>query len=224
MEQASSRQLVFVGLGNPGKEYALTRHNMGYLVLQAWARQLGWHFKEEKRLNVWVAKGSKDGVNLHLLLPTTYMNVSGLAVRRYLDFFKLSSAEVIVVVDDIATPFGEMRLRLKGSAGGHNGLKSIETHLGTSNYVRLRMGIGHPGQAELVDYVLDPFSQTELEQLPAIVDRGVGVLEHLLKETVEQVMNKVNTTPRQQPSAKIVEKLQEGLEKNKRLNKLPFEG
>lgn len=208
MNQTSVRTLVFVGLGNPGPAYAKTRHNMGYLVVQALAEKIGWHFKLDRRFNALVAKGSQGEITLHLLLPTTFMNVSGVAVKSYLDFFKLSPRQIVVAVDDVALPFGQMRLKMKGSAGGHNGLKSLEAHLGTADYVRLRMGIGHPGESALVDYVLDLFSQKELEQLPAVVDRGVDVLKSLLTKSVEQVMNQVNTT-----SQSLLKERELGLEK-----------
>lgn len=184
---------LFVGLGNPGSEYEMTRHNMGYLVIQAFARKMGWHLKEEKRLSAYVAKGLIEEKTVHLMLPTTYMNLSGEAVRRYLDFFKLEAPSVTVVVDDIALPFGQLRLKTMGSTGGHNGLKSIEAHLGTSHYQRLRMGIGHPGPHSLVDYVLDPFTREELEKLETFINRGVDVLQRLLRESVSHVMNTVNT-------------------------------
>ena len=149
MTHSNQSYIIFVGLGNPGSEYEKTRHNLGYLVVLALAKRMGVVFKDDKRLQAYVAKGIVDGVIVHLLLPTTYMNKSGLAVQRYLDFFKLSIARTIIVIDDIAFPFGELKLKMMGSAGGHNGLKSIEEHLGTADYARLRMGIGHPGTRDL---------------------------------------------------------------------------
>src|SRR5262245_36519769 len=122
---------VVVGLGNPGERYARTRHNMGYMVVQALAEAFGWTFKEERQLKVCVAKGKVDQMTVHLILPMTFMNESGWAVRRYLDLYKLAPRNLRVVCDDIALPFGTLRVRSKGSAGGHNGLKSLETHLAT---------------------------------------------------------------------------------------------
>lgn len=196
MTHSNQRDFIFVGLGNPGPQYEMTRHNIGYLVIKALARRMGWFFKEEQRFSAFVAKGLVGDVRLHLLLPTTYMNLSGVAVRRYLDFFKLDMAHLVVVADDIALSFGQMRLKTMGSSGGHNGLKSVEAHLATSQYMRLRMGIGHPGEKVLSDYVLDPFAQHELEHLVPFVDRGADTLVRLLKESVSQVMNTVNATPR----------------------------
>lgn len=152
----SSAGWIFVGLGNPGPLYEMTRHNMGFLVVRAFAQRQGWIFKEDKRFKALIVRGFIDGILVHLLLPTTYMNLSGMAVRRYLDFFKLAHDRLVVVTDDIALSFGRLRVKTMGSAGGHNGLKSVEAYLGTSRYIRLKMGIGHPGEKVLSDYVLDP--------------------------------------------------------------------
>jgi PTH1 family peptidyl-tRNA hydrolase len=227
---------VIVGLGNPGQKYEMTRHNMGYLVVKAMARQLGWSFKEEHRFKAFVAKGmvertavkvdlkgigerkevteelEKQAIALHLLLPTTYMNCSGIAVRSYLDFFKLPLSSLIVVMDDLSLPLGRMRLRSKGSSGGHNGLKSIQSHLGSDEIVRLRMGIGkicgdhlkidgtkkrgssllEVAGHELVDYVLGSFSAEEALCLEKFIEAGAQVLDRLLTDSVANVMNVVN--------------------------------
>lgn len=188
---------IFVGLGNPGLRYEMTRHNLGFLVVIALAHQLGWLLKEEPRFNAMVAKGVLDGAAVHLILPLTYMNLSGEAVRAYLAYYKLPVASVAVVTDDIAVPFGQMRLKTMGSAGGHNGLKSVEEHLGTNSYIRLRMGIGHPGVRNLVDYVLEPFNQEEMKELKSFIDRGREVLRRLVKEEISRLMNEVNTIPKE---------------------------
>lgn len=197
MTQAETQSILFVGLGNPGPNYEMTRHNIGYLVVQAFAQRLGWSLKEDRRFNARVAKGINEDKTIHLLLPLTFMNLSGTAVRRYVDYYKISLNHLVVVTDDIALPFGQPRLKLMGSAGGHNGLKSIEAHLGTSHYMRLRMGIGHPGEKVLADYVLDEFSSEDKQALPTFIDSGVGILQRLLKENPSQVMNAVNTVPKQ---------------------------
>lgn len=191
---SEDKQIVVVGLGNPGKDYALTRHNLGYLVVQALAHIHGWLFKDEKSFHASVAKGKIGAVSVHLLLPLTYMNESGLAVRRYLDYYKLGCQQVIIVVDDIDLPYGEMRVRLTGSPGGHNGLKSIQAHLGTQDYVRVRMGIGRQKQNEtLAEYVLDTFSPEERLGLAVLIEKGAGVAKRLVNEEVSTVMNSVNT-------------------------------
>jgi peptidyl-tRNA hydrolase, PTH1 family len=183
---------VIVGLGNPGKEYALTRHNLGYLVVQALAEQYGWPFKEERRFRALAAKGKVDEAMVHLVLPATYMNESGVAVRSYLDFYKLGPKDLVVVSDDIALPFGTMRLRAQGSAGGHNGLKSVEAHLQTRDYARLRMGIGRDDRADLADYVLDRFTREESEQLLPFIEKGVDLLRFFPKVSLNELMTRVN--------------------------------
>ncbi len=200
MTQTGSQTFLFIGLGNPGPQYEMTRHNMGYLVIQAFAHRLGWSLKEDRRFNARVAKGALENQTIHLLLPLTYMNLSGNSVRRYIDYFKIPLNSLVVVTDDIALPFERLRLRSMGSAGGHNGLRSIEASLGTSHYKRLRMGIGHPGEKMLVNYVLETFSHIEQQELPTFIDRGVEVLRRLLKESFSHVMNSVNTVPCQKES------------------------
>jgi|GEM_PF-173819 len=196
MTQTRLQPLLYVGLGNPGPSYEMTRHNMGYLVIQALARRLGWCFKENARFNARLARGASKNCMIHLMLPLTYMNLSGEAVYRYVEDCHIPLQHLVVVSDDIALPFGQLRLRNKGSAGGHNGLKSVEVSLGTSQYKRLRMGIGHPGEKMLVNYVLEPFSPQEQEELPTFVDRGVEVLESLLNESFLWLMNRVNALRR----------------------------
>lgn len=192
---------VVIGLGNPGRQYRFTRHNIGFLVAEVLVHTGGWSFKEEKKFNAFVAKAATKSGTLHVLLPNTYMNESGRAARAYLDYHRLNSQDVIVVTDDIALPFGHMRVRLSGSAGGHNGLKSIEAFLGTSQYIRLRMGIDKkPPYIPLADYVLSPFNSDELAKLPAFVEQGAKIVERLLTEDITQVMNTVNTRLESKPA------------------------
>jgi len=188
-----SKQYVILGLGNPGKQYAFTRHNLGYLIVQRLAELQGCQFKEDKQIHALVAKSKEGETTLHYLLPLTYMNESGRALRAYLDFYKLASGDVIVVSDDVALPYGEMRIREAGSSGGHNGLKSVQKHLATQNYVRLRMGIGEKERkGELADYVLEPFSSEEMQNLPLYIDKGVNTLKHLIIEGISKSMNVIN--------------------------------
>jgi len=206
------KQVIIVGLGNPGKEYVMTRHNIGFMVLQTLASKMGISLKENKRFGAAFGKGSYKGVSCHLVMPLTYMNLSGQAVRQVVDYYKLDADDVIVVVDDVALPFGAMRLRDKGSAGGHNGLKSIEQHLGTREYVRLRMGIGEKVRGDLTDHVLGQFSASERQKLPAFVELGVAATLRLLQEDPDQVMQDVNTkikTNDQQPREARQEKSNE---------------
>lgn len=188
---------VIVALGNPGKKYEMTRHNIGFMTLQAFAESEGWKFKEEGRFQALVAKGTltekKGEKTVFLLMPTTYMNLSGVAVKAFLDYYRLAPKHIIVVNDDVELPFKSMRLRPKGSAGGHNGLKSIEASLNTVHYARLRLGIGRSNKKEsLADYVLDNFSQEEMGDLPSFIKRGVEALNYILENGIAEAMQKVN--------------------------------
>jgi peptidyl-tRNA hydrolase, PTH1 family len=193
VNQSELQSFLFVGLGNPGPHYQMTRHNMGYLVVQEFARRLGWSFKEDRRFSAKVAKGICENKTVHLVLPLTFMNLSGSTVRRYIDYFKIPLHSVVVIIDDVALPFDQLRLRTMGSAGGHKGLKSVEDCLGTSDIKRLRMGIGHPGEKMLVNYVLETFNTDEQQKLPTFIDRGVEILQRVLKENFTNVMTSVNT-------------------------------
>lgn len=171
----------------------MTRHNIGARVVEALAERMGATWKEDKRLHVRAAKGVLDGILLHLLLPTNYMNRSGQAVKAYLDYLKLDPQRIVAVMDDRHLPFGTIRLRGEGTSGGHNGLKSIEEALATTHYTRLKMGIGSPAEKNLADYVLENFSPQELTQLEAFVDRGADILQCLLKHSLSKVMTQVNS-------------------------------
>lgn len=186
---------LFAGLGNPGKKYEKTRHNIGFMVIEQLAKRLGWPIKEEKRFQTLVARGDVKGVKLHLIFPQTYMNESGKAIRRYLDFYRMKPEDLVVVTDDIAIDFGSIRLRKQGSTGGHNGLLSVQSSLSTQNYKRLRMGVGSPpwpGEDALASYVLSAFNAEERESLEPFVDTAVDILMRLLHEDIDRVMNDIN--------------------------------
>jgi len=192
--ETNRKQLVVIGLGNPGKKYETTRHNVGFMVLQAFARLMGWSFKEEKRFEAQVTKGQIGNVIVHLILPMTYMNESGRAVRRYLDFYRLDADVAFAISDDVDQPLGSMRFRPEGSAGGHNGLKSLEKYMGTKNYARLRIGIGAklPMQ-DLADHVLSHFTGQEVDELGSVIDQGVKIILRMAQEeSVASIMNGVN--------------------------------
>lgn len=203
---SSEKHCVIVGLGNPGKKYALTRHNLGYLVVQAFGEAQGWSFQDKRDFRSYVAKGQIGEINVHLLLPTTYMNESGHALRLYLDYFQQGPEAVCVVVDDIHLAFGEMRVRQAGSSGGHNGLKSIQTHLKTQDYLRLRLGIGRGHEEKpLADHVLDAFTTEEKAKLPQLILRGTEVLKRLVCEDLAAVMNAVNVKQKQKAKEELGE-------------------
>lgn len=185
------RRLV-VGLGNPGERYKKTRHNMGFLVVQALAQRWKIDVRSSRVCTGQMATGVIGEVPVVILLPETYMNNSGFAVRRCMDYYKIAVDDLLVIADDVVLPFGQMRIRPQGSAGGHNGLKSVEQHVGSVKYSRLRIGVGGCGRNGLVDHVLGCFSGEEGQQLPEVVMQGVTAVEHWLKEDISQVMNWVN--------------------------------
>lgn len=187
------KKFVIVGLGNPGKKYERTRHNLGYMVVQALAEEQGWSFNEEKQFHAYVATGRQQQITIALLLPITYMNESGKAVKAYLDYCKAGIQNLVVVSDDIYLDFGSMRLRTYGSPGGHNGLKSIEAALGSNHYARLRIGIGRNAEAKpLPEHVLDTLNKDELARLPEVIKQGVAALKLLMDADIKTVMNRVN--------------------------------
>ncbi|MFC2049072.1 aminoacyl-tRNA hydrolase [Chlamydiota bacterium] len=183
---------LIVGLGNPGTKYEKTRHNLGFMVVEALARKQGLSLKRGLRLDGKIASGVVAEKKIYLLMPSTYMNLSGTAVRRAVQYYKIALDHLLVIVDDVYVKFGAMRLRPSGSPGGHNGLKSIEACLCTPDYPRLRMGVG-PQEGDLTngldqaleDYVLANFTFSEQVDLSQVVDKGVSVTEAWLSQGVE---------------------------------------
>lgn len=184
MHQKKGPSLI-VGLGNPGKKYEKTRHNLGWIIVRAFAEINGWTFKNEKDFKGELALGSYLTERVALLLPTTYMNRSGQAVRKVFDFYKADLEDLLIVSDDIYIPFGEIRFRKQGSAGGHNGLKDIEENLKTQEYPRLRVGIGDRTEGLLEDYVLSSFSEEEHDELPAVIENSITLIQKWLKQKKE---------------------------------------
>jgi PTH1 family peptidyl-tRNA hydrolase len=182
---------LICGLGNPGPEYELTRHNIGFLVLDRFAEKLGADFKSD-RLG-WVAKGRFKGRTFILLKPSTYMNLSGKALKYWMTQEKIDLENMLVITDDIALPFGKLRMRKKGSSGGHNGLGNIQELLGTEEYARLRFGVGGDfSKGRQVDYVLGNFSEEEIKALPERMDKvGEGILA-LSTIGIDKAMNVTN--------------------------------
>ncbi len=180
------------GLGNPEKKYARTRHNAGFLVADALAERYGWSFKQGRGEFV-QADGTVDGRRVFLIKPLTFMNNSGLAVRQAVDFFQQELSHILVIVDDFQIPLGTLRLRKSGSDGGHNGLASIISVLGTKAFPRLRIGIGpdHPIE-NWVSFVLSEFSRSEWEVLQKIIPTAVEAVEAVVKEGIERAMNRYN--------------------------------
>ena len=183
----SPLQLI-VGLGNPGSKYALTRHNVGFMAVDALAQTWGLTWQEKSKFHGWMAQGQ----GVMLLKPNTYMNHSGQAVQSVCHWFKIMPRYVLVIYDDLDLPFGRLRLRKQGSAGGHNGMKSIIQHLGTQEFPRLRIGIGRPSVGDSAHYVLDEFNSEQKEQLPVILAQVVRVIELAMQQGLDQAMNRCN--------------------------------
>ena len=181
---------LVVGLGNPGPEYLFTRHNVGFLILDAWADEEGTAFRDERfRFSKFVALNSGE----RLVKPTTYMNESGVAVAAWLEWLKLTVADLLVVVDDVALPMGQLRVRPEGSSGGHNGLKSIEKHLGTDRYARLRCGVDAvPPGWELERWVLSRFRPEEEDALGRMIRNARLAIECCQSEGIAVAMNRFN--------------------------------
>ena len=182
---------LVVGLGNIGAEYADTRHNMGFMVLDAWARAS--NFLSESRRYGALADLPFRGRHLYLLKPSTYMNLSGNAVRYWLQALHLGPEQLIVVCDDINLPFGTVRLRKQGSCGGHNGLRHIEECLGTQEWCRIRLGVGkdfHPG--EQIDYVLSALSPEEKEQMGPLCTRVIEGIQSIALIGPDRTMDTLN--------------------------------
>lgn len=191
MNAINSRQFLIVGLGNIGVEYAETRHNIGFKVLDALAGASNAVFKTERYGDV--AEIRVKGRTFVLLKPSTYMNLSGNAVRYWMQKEKISPADILVVLDDLALPVGTLRLRGKGSDGGHNGLKSIDSCIGTNVYPRLRCGIGAEfSQGRQVDYVLGEWSQEEKKILKQQIEEAVNIIISFGTQGLERTMNSFN--------------------------------
>ncbi|MEZ0608851.1 aminoacyl-tRNA hydrolase [Fibrella sp. WM1] len=184
-------KFLIVGLGNIGPEYALTRHNAGFMVLDRLAAQHGFSFTMNRL--AYTAKWSYKGKQLFLIKPTTFMNLSGKAVSYYMKQENIPLENVLIVTDDKDLPFGKLRLKPKGSPGGHNGLRHIDEVLGTQQYARLRFGIGNDfARGRQVDFVLGEFPEPELSELPAVLDRAGEMAVSFCTMGIQQTMNNYN--------------------------------
>jgi len=205
--QASLR--LIVGLGNPGAEYAETRHNAGFWLCERLARELGVNPGRESRFHGLVARagasasraanagiGASRAGDMWFLLPQTFMNRCGQSVRALTQFYRIEPAEMLVMHDELDLPPGQMRLKFGGGLGGHNGLKDITAHLGTQDYWRLRIGIGHPGDRnEVVDYVLKPPRKEERGEIDAALDRALLAWPTLARGDFAAATQRINSKP-----------------------------
>jgi PTH1 family peptidyl-tRNA hydrolase len=186
--------LLIAGLGNPGSEYAGTRHNIGFVLVERLAASWGAAWATEKKFNARLARLERAGKKVILCQPQTFMNASGVAVAAAARFYQLPPDRVLIVVDDADLGLGQIRLKASGSSGGHHGLESVEQQLGTREYPRLRLGIGRRAEddREITDYVLGRFTATEASVVKEVLDRAGQQVECWLSDGIQAAMNKFN--------------------------------
>ena len=183
---------LVVGLGNPGKRYDGTRHNVGFMVMDVLVSAPGIG-AFQSRFDADVTEWQEDGEKILLMKPETFMNLSGRAVRQAVDFYQLETPDLLVICDDMALPLGKLRFRARGSHGGHNGLRDIQSHLGTSEYSRLRIGVDVPeGEKEAVDHVLGKFKPSEKPVIADAVNLAAQAVAMWVKQGIQKCMNQYN--------------------------------
>ena len=185
---------MIVGLGNIGKEYEKTRHNVGEWFISKIANDKGGNFSLNSKLNSQISKVNIANNNVLLVFPTTYMNNSGISVSKVANFYKINPNEILVVHDELDINYGSIRLKKGGGHGGHNGLRSIHQHLGTNDYLRLRIGISHPGHKNKVsNYVLSTPSIEQKKQIEESIDNAICFLDDIICYELESVMQRLHT-------------------------------
>lgn len=186
---------LIVGLGNPGKEHEGTRHNAGYRLVERFADAQRISLRKEAKYHG--IAGRDDSAGLWLLMPTTYMNLSGKSVGALAGFFKIAPAEILVAHDELDFLPGVVKMKLGGGTGGHNGLRDVTAQLGTNDYWRIRLGIGHPGDRDVVsDYVLSRPSKLDREAIEEAIDRALEILPLAVAGDVERAMHKLHSKPK----------------------------
>lgn len=184
---------LVVGLGNPGPNYAVTRHNLGFMVADRLAARLGSNFKAHKRSGADIVTGRLGGHPVVLAKPRTYMNESGRHVAPLAKFYSVPPADIVVIHDDLDLDFGRIRLKLGGGEGGHNGLRSVATALGTRDFQRVRIGIGRPpGRKDPAAFVLEKFTAAERAEVPTICEQAADATEWLIELGLEPAQNRVH--------------------------------
>lgn len=192
---ADGRWLI-VGLGNPGPEYAATRHNIGFLVVDELARRMGGSLAKHRRATAEVLEGRLQGEPTVLVRSRTYMNTSGGPVKALVGFYKVPLDHLIVIHDDLDLPLGTLRLKAGGGHGGHNGLRSIASAMGSPDFIRVRCGIGRPpGRQDPADYVLRPFGSKERVEAELLVQRAADAIEDVQRIGLEATQNRVHSEP-----------------------------
>lgn len=189
----SDKVWLVVGLGNPGPEYAKTRHNIGAIALEVWANRLGIKFSRHKKAQAFVAEGRYSNDRVILVFPQTYMNQSGAAVKALMNFYKIEIDHLIVMHDELDIDFASIRMKLGGGDNGHNGLRSIRSATGTGDWLRIRLGIGRPpGQMDPASYVLKAFGTADQKELAVFNEEVCDALEVLITKGLDEAQNRYN--------------------------------
>ena len=183
---------LIIGLGNVGGKYVFTRHNVGFMLVDKLALDNNVEFKDNSKLKSLITKFSKDGEEYMLVKPTTYMNLSGEAMRAVIDYYKIEPKDMIIIFDDLSLDLGKIRFRANGSDGGHNGIKSIIKHLGSTDFMRLKIGIGPQPPIPAEAFVLQNFDKENLEVLKEVLTKSVEALFYFFENGIEKTQNKYN--------------------------------
>lgn len=182
---------LIVGLGNPGKDYENTRHNAGFRFLEAYAKSKNLTFNKEKFNGLYTDFVYKDE-KIILLKPQKFMNLSGEVVKDFVNFYKINIEDILIIVDDLDTEIGKIKLKYKGSSGGHNGLKNIENHLKTNEYKRVKIGISNDKDKDPINYVIGKVPKEELDKINKVNAQAPTLIDDFLSEKFDNVMNKYN--------------------------------
>ena len=183
---------LIVGLGNPGRKYDKTRHNIGYMYLDKVAKKKNLLFDKEK-FNAKYVEYTYNGEKVILIKPLSYMNLSGVVVRKYVEYYKINMDDVLVIQDDLDMHFGRIKIVYDSSSGGHNGIKDIENNLGTKRYARLKVGISNDKSLDTKEYVLGKFNDNEIKELSNIYDNLIDLIDDFCDITLDRLMSKYNT-------------------------------
>ena len=191
METGDYMKLI-VGLGNPGKEYEDTRHNAGFKFIDEYAKSKGLTFNQNKFKGLYTTF-INNGEKIILLKPQKYMNLSGEVVRDFVNFFKIKTDDILIICDDLDTPLGKIKIKYKGSSGGHNGLKNIEQNLNTNEYKRIKIGISNDKNEDRINYVIGKMPKEDLNKLNEVTSHSPEILNDYLTLKFDNLMNKYNT-------------------------------